>query len=79
MQTSPLCEGTGAGRDGVNTHVTTRTRLRDRAGHRCHSVDNASARRHAVVALKTVAHKLARAGYYILRDQVPFDVNKACA
>ena len=32
-----------------------------------------------LVALKAVAHKLARACYYILRDQVPFDVNKAFA
>jgi transposase len=30
-----------------------------------------------IVAIKTVAHKLARACYYILRDQVPFDVNRA--
>lgn len=30
-----------------------------------------------VIALKTVAHKLARASYYILRDGVSFDVNKA--
>lgn len=30
-----------------------------------------------VVAIKTVAHKLARACYYILRDQVPFDTTKA--
>jgi transposase len=29
------------------------------------------------VAIKAVAHKLARACYYILRDQVPFEVNKA--
>jgi hypothetical protein len=29
------------------------------------------------VALKAVAHKLCRACYYILRDQVPFDVIKA--
>jgi len=36
-----------------------------------------AARSHGVVAIKTVAHKLARACYYILRDQVPFDVNKA--
>jgi len=35
------------------------------------------ARTHPVVAIKTVAHKLARASYYILRDQVPFDVNRA--
>ncbi len=32
-----------------------------------------------IVAIKTVAHKLARACYYILRDQVPFDVNRAFA
>ena len=32
-----------------------------------------------VVAIKAVAHKLARACYYILRDQVPFEVNKAFA
>lgn len=37
------------------------------------------ARSNTVVAIKTVAHKLARACYYILRDQVPFDVNKAFA
>ena len=37
------------------------------------------ARTHPVVAIKTVAHKLARACYYILRDRVPFDVNKAFA
>ena len=29
------------------------------------------------VAIKTVAHKLARACFYVLRDQVEFDVNKA--
>jgi transposase len=29
------------------------------------------------VAYKTVAHKLARACYYMMRDQVPFDVAKA--
>ena len=37
------------------------------------------ARTNAIVAIKTVAHKLARACYYILRDQVPFDVSKAFA
>jgi transposase len=37
------------------------------------------AKPNGVVALKAVAHKLARAGYYILRDQVPFAVNKAFA
>ncbi len=30
-----------------------------------------------VVAKKTVAHKLARACFYVLRDQIEFDVNKA--
>ena len=30
-----------------------------------------------VIARKTVAHKLARACFYVLRDQVEFDVNKA--
>ena len=38
-----------------------------------------SARTNGIVAIKTVAHKLARACYYILRDQVTFDVNKAFA
>ena len=33
-----------------------------------------AAKTHTIVATKTVAHKLARACYYILRDQVPFDV-----
>ncbi len=37
------------------------------------------AKTNGVVAIKAVAHKLARACYYILRDQVPFDVNKAFA
>jgi transposase len=36
-------------------------------------------RTNRIVAIKTVAHKLARACYYILRDQVPFDVNRAFA
>ena len=35
------------------------------------------ARTNGVVAIKTVAHKLARAAYYMLRDQVAFDVTKA--
>lgn len=35
------------------------------------------ARTNGVVAIKAVAHKLARAAYYILRDQVEFDVSKA--
>jgi len=35
------------------------------------------ARTNGIVAIKTVAHKLARACYYILRDQVAFEVDKA--
>jgi transposase len=35
------------------------------------------ARTNGIVAIKTVAHKLARAAFYILRDQVPFDVHRA--
>ncbi len=35
------------------------------------------AKAHVMVARKAVAHKLARACYYILRDQTVFDVNKA--
>jgi len=37
------------------------------------------ARSNTAVAMKTVAHKLARACYYVLRDQVPFDLSKAFA
>ncbi len=37
------------------------------------------AKTHGVVAIKAVAHKLARACYYVLRDQVPFELNKAFA
>jgi hypothetical protein len=29
-----------------------------------------------VVAIKALAHKLARASYYVMRDQVPFDPAK---
>jgi len=35
------------------------------------------ARTHPLVALKTVAHKLARACYHMLRAQVPFDMSRA--
>ena len=35
------------------------------------------AKTHAVVAKKAVAHKLARACFYVLRDKAEFDVNKA--
>ncbi len=34
------------------------------------------AKSHRFVALKAVANKLAKASYYILRDQVPFDVKR---
>ena len=37
------------------------------------------ARRNGIVAIKTVAHKLARACYFILRDGVDFDVERAFA
>lgn len=37
------------------------------------------AKTHAFVASKAVAHKLARACYYILRDHVPFEVHKSFA
>jgi transposase len=36
-----------------------------------------AAKKNKIVAIKAVAHKLARASYYVLRDQVIFDVNKA--
>jgi hypothetical protein len=32
-----------------------------------------------VVAIKAVAHKLARVCYYVMRDEVPFDVSRAFA
>ena len=32
-----------------------------------------------IIALKAVAHKLSKASYYILRDRVPFDLEKAFA
>jgi transposase len=35
-----------------------------------------AAKRNRVVALKAVAHKLARASYSVMRDQVPFDSTK---
>jgi transposase len=37
------------------------------------------AKSHRVVAIKAVAHKLCRACYYIIKDQVAFDVTKAFA
>lgn len=37
------------------------------------------AKRNTAVAIKAVAHKLARACYHVLKDQVPFDVERAFA
>lgn len=37
------------------------------------------AKKHRVVAIKAVAHKLARAAYYILRDHTAFDAERAFA
>lgn len=38
-----------------------------------------AARKHRLVALKAVAHKLARAGFYLLRDGGRFEVHRAFA
>ena len=35
--------------------------------------DRKSAKTNTIVATKAIAHKLARACFYVLRDQVPFD------
>ena len=35
------------------------------------------AKRNGAVAVKAVAHKLARASFYVMRDRVPFDLDKA--
>ena len=32
-----------------------------------------------IVATKACAHKLARASYYVMRDQVPFNIDRAFA
>jgi transposase len=37
------------------------------------------AQRNTTLAMKAVAHKLARACYHVLKDQVPFDVDRAFA
>jgi len=37
----------------------------------------AKSNNNTILARKTVAHKLARACYYIMRDLVPFDAMKA--
>jgi transposase len=39
--------------------------------------DRKAGRRHKVIALKAVAHKLARAGYFLMRDGGTFDVQRA--
>lgn len=39
--------------------------------------DRKCGKRHKVIAIKAVAHKLARAGYYLLRDGGTFDVKRA--
>lgn len=41
---------------------------------RCH--DRKAAKVNAVVAIKSIAHKLARAVFHVLRDQQPFDSKK---
>ena len=38
--------------------------------------DRKAAKTLEVVAIKAIAHKLARASYYVLRDQQPFDPKK---
>jgi len=38
--------------------------------------DKKAARTNDIVAIKAVAHKLARASYYVLRDQAVFDEKK---
>jgi transposase len=38
-----------------------------------------AAQRNKIIAIKAVAHKLARASYYVMRDLVPFDAEKAFA
>lgn len=39
--------------------------------------DRKRSRTNGLVAIKAVAHKLARASYYVMRDQVPFDIERA--
>jgi hypothetical protein len=35
--------------------------------------------RHDIVAIRALAHKLARAAYYMLREQKPFEVSRLFA
>jgi transposase len=39
--------------------------------------DRKCGKRHKVIATKAVAHKLARAGYFLMRDGGTFDVQRA--
>lgn len=39
--------------------------------------DRKASTRHKVIAIKAVAHKLARAGYYLMRDGGTFDLARA--
>lgn len=39
--------------------------------------DRKAGKRHKVIAIKAVAHKLARAGYFLMRDGGTFDVQRA--
>ena len=39
--------------------------------------DRKKARTNGIVAIKAIAHKLARASFHVLRDQQPFDPKKA--
>jgi transposase len=41
--------------------------------------DRKAAQRNKIIAIKAVAHKLARASYHVMRDSVPFDVERAFA
>jgi transposase len=38
--------------------------------------DKKTAKTNGIVAIKAIAHKLARAAFHVLRDQQPFDPNK---
>lgn len=35
------------------------------------------AKTNGTIAIKAIAHKLARASYFVMRDQVPFDINRS--
>ena len=34
------------------------------------------AKRNGIVAIRAIAHKLARAVYYVLKNKQPFDINR---